>query len=270
MKIRRLQSLAAAAVVALALASGCEDGAMGPQGPMGVDGNPHAIKVLLAGATSDLNMREMVVIAYRDHMFPPGSTVHYVNLRDSVPALATFKQYDAILVWSINLMLDPVATGNRLADYADAGGGVVVAQFGLSEHAVPGAAKGPLRGRIMTQGYCPLTIGLVTGGNNPTNKQIAVSSLGFPLHPIFNFVNDGAINYFSQSDFSDPGVDPTATLLAKDTTGDNALAINAKGNIIGCNLYGGYDFQDNAVGAPPFPEGNRLLANCLIWVAGAY
>ena len=261
----------AVAIVVLIALAGCDDGGQGPTGPSGVAGTPRPIKLLLAGSTSDLDMREMIVIAIRDAMFPVGSELNYVNLKDSVPSLATFKKYDVVFVWSINPFIDPVLTGNRLADYVDGGGSVVISQFSMSEHPLPSAAKGPMRGRIMTPGYCPLTVGTVNSANdNNENKKIAVQSLDFPLHPIFNFANDDTINYFTQSDFSDPGVDGTATLLAKDTKGDNAIAINARGNIMGINLYGGYDFQDGVIGSAPFPEGNRLIANCILWVAGAY
>jgi hypothetical protein len=123
----------------------------------------------------------------------------------------------------------------------------------------------------MSPGYCPLTAGPVGAfNNNLDNKKIAIRSLDFPLHPIFNFVHDDTINYFAQSDFSDPGLDATATLLANDTTGDNAIAINATGNIIGLDMLGTWQFQDVLIGGPPFPEGNQLIANCILFVAGAY
>lgn len=46
-----------------------------------------------------------------------------------IPTLAELMQYDAVLTWSNDSHSDSVALGNVMADYADAGGGVVVAVF---------------------------------------------------------------------------------------------------------------------------------------------
>lgn len=252
----------------LVLGAGCEDGAEGPQGPAGTIGSPHAIKLLVAGAGSDNDMRDMVLVAYRDHMFPLGSQIDWINMRSSTPPLSTFMQYDVIYTWSLNLYDDAVLVGDRLADYVDAGGKLVIAQFAYSIGSVPGAEKGPLAGRVMTTGYSPLTAGSPNG--NLAEKKIDVGSLGFPLHPIFNFVHDDIIDFFAQADFGDPGLDPTATLLAQDITGDNVIAINAAGNVMGLDMLGPWDFRDPVVGVAPYPEANQLIINCILWIAGAY
>jgi hypothetical protein len=259
------------AMLALGLvlfAAGCEDGAVGPPGPAGTSGSPHAIKVLIAGAGSDTDMREMVIIAYRDHFFPLGSQIDWINLRSSTPPVSTFLAYDVVYTFSLNLYADPVLAGDRLADYVDAGGKVVITQFAYSIANIPGADKGPLKGRIMTTGYSPLTAGMPNG--NLAEKKIDVSSLDFPLHPIFNFVHDDIIDFFAQGDFGDPGLDPTATLLAKDITGDNVVAINAAGNVMGLDMLGPWDYRDQVIGVAPYPEANQLIINCILWIAGAY
>ncbi len=267
-----IRSGALAILVGLSFALfGCEEGVQGPEGSPGTTGRPRAIRLLLAGADSPQNMQAMILIAYRDRMFPLGSRIDYVDLRTSVPSVAKLSTYDVVYCWSLNPFGFPVQTGDRLADYVDAGGKLVITQFAYAIPAVPAAAKGPLRGRVMTPGYCPLTAGQVSSAtNNRFEKEIAVRSLNFPLHPVFNLANDDTITYFSQSDFSDPGLDPTATLLARDTTGDNAVAINARGTIIGLDMLGTWAFQDVVVTGPPYPESNRLIANCILYVAGAY
>jgi hypothetical protein len=59
-------------------------------------------------------------------------------------------------------------------------------------------------------------------------------------------------------------VDPTATVLATESTGMTAVAINADGNIIAVNTYGG------RLGVSTYPEMNHLIANALLFVAGAF
>jgi hypothetical protein len=51
------------------------------------------------------------------------------NPNGGTPSLATLQQWDAVLVWSNDSFDDAVALGNVLADYVDAGGGVVVSVF---------------------------------------------------------------------------------------------------------------------------------------------
>lgn len=268
MQVNRLYIVAAVILlVGLGLIAGCEDGQQGPMGPQGVAGTPRPIKLLLAGSDGNNSMRNMIFIAFRDRMFPLGSEIDYVNLTDSVPSLATLKKFDVIYVWSVNGFYNSQLTGDRLADYVDQGGRLVIAQFAYSKDLI----GRNLTGRVMSPGYCPLLEGPVGGNNNNMNKKIAIGSLDFPLHPIFNYVHDDTLNYFAQSDLSDPGLDATATLLAKDTTGDNTIAINTKGNIIGLGLMGAWWFQDfSIIGPPPYPDGNGLIANCILWISGAY
>jgi hypothetical protein len=264
----RSQLVAIVLMVLLAAVTGCEDGAQGPKGPTGEVGKPRPITLLIAGSSADIDMLEMVYIAFRDGMFPLGSQVNYVNVRDSVPSLSTFLKYEVVLVWSIARFHDATLTGNRLADYVDRGGKLVLCQ---GVYSISSSNQWELKGRVMSPGYSPLLTDVTSvDDDNNQNKKIDVLSLGYPLHPVFNLEHDGMIDFFFQSQFSDPEVETGATLLAQDTKGDNIVAINAAGNIIGLDMYGGWDFQDNVLGEAPWPEADQLIANCVMWVAGAY
>src|SRR5690606_25899803 len=48
------------------------------------------------------------------------------------PTLGELMQYDAILTFSNGTYADATTLGNNLADYVDAGGGVVVANYAVS------------------------------------------------------------------------------------------------------------------------------------------
>lgn len=56
-----------------------------------------------------------------------GFSVTAIDVQDSTPTLATLENYKAVLVWSDYGFSDPVQLGDVLAQYVDAGGGVVVA-----------------------------------------------------------------------------------------------------------------------------------------------
>lgn len=71
------------------------------------------------------------------------SSVSIFNANTGTPTLQDLMQYDAVITWSNSAYADSVALGNVLADYVDAGGGVVVAVFA---NAITGAAS-RLQGR---------------------------------------------------------------------------------------------------------------------------
>ncbi|OGC94862.1 MAG: hypothetical protein A2W25_14155 [candidate division Zixibacteria bacterium RBG_16_53_22] len=73
------------------------------------------------------------------------------NGRIGTPSLTFLQQYDAAVVWSNYAFSDPTMMGNRLADYLDSGGGVVLLQFCF-------AINWELQGRIMSS-YCPYAAG---------------------------------------------------------------------------------------------------------------
>ena len=81
------------------------------------------------------------------------------------PTLAQLEQYSAVLVYSDASFNDPVGMGNVLADYLDAGGGVVVATFGFNSDG------NGLLGRIVTGGYLPLSTGPIsTAPSSPSSR----------------------------------------------------------------------------------------------------
>jgi hypothetical protein len=60
------------------------------------------------------------------------------NAKVATPTLAQLQAYQAVLVYSDSGFIDPVALGNNLADYFDAGGRVVLAVFANTQIAVTG------------------------------------------------------------------------------------------------------------------------------------
>jgi hypothetical protein len=58
-------------------------------------------------------------------------SVDYVDCANDAPSAATLTNADAVLVYSSDFFADPIGTGDRLADFVDEGGGVVVALFAM-------------------------------------------------------------------------------------------------------------------------------------------
>ncbi|MBL0927027.1 MAG: hypothetical protein IBJ11_05155 [Phycisphaerales bacterium] len=99
------------------------------------------------------------------------AAVDIFNTAAGTPSAATLRQYDAVMVWSRDSFSDATTLGSNLADYVDAGGGVVVATFANSET----IAARQLGGRWATGGYNLITPG---GGNTfgPAQSMAAISA----------------------------------------------------------------------------------------------
>ena len=77
------------------------------------------------------------------------TAVDRYDVNAGLPSLATLLTYDSVLAYTDFIPNDPVGFGDLLADYVDAGGHVVLANFGYSDPIA-------IAGRIATPGYAPL------------------------------------------------------------------------------------------------------------------
>ncbi|MBN8597769.1 MAG: hypothetical protein J0L78_08860 [Planctomycetes bacterium] len=125
------------------------------------------------------------------------SGVGTFNLGTSTPALSVFTPYNGVISWSNTAYQNSDAVGNTLADYVDAGGGVVVSAFANLNTGF----NATIRGRWPTGGYdiCPTATlpGYTTAG--PTT---GLGALLEPNHPIARFVrrfDGGSASYRATS-----------------------------------------------------------------------
>lgn len=235
---------------------GCsgEDGAAGPAGPAG---SPQPIKVLVAGADQEATLKSFVAAAHAYGGFPMGTEIGYVDIRTVAPTLETLQDYDVVLVYTWYASSVAAAVGDVLADYVDDGGKVVLLQAAFT-------TSWGLSGRIMTAGYSPLQ--LAAGAGIVGNRNISYASLSYPLHPIFNGTDVRNLVFWSNNQISNPGLDATATLIAQDNVGANAIAINADGNVIAFGICG----SDTSWNVTTFPYVGILIANACLFLAGAF
>lgn len=119
------------------------------------------------------------------------SGVSVIHAAVTTPNAETLRPLQAVLNWSEGVYLNSVATGNALADYVDAGGGVVNTMFGnVVARSDP---KRRLGGRWITQGY-----DIVPDAALPAYQQGPQTFLGVieePQHPIASLVRhfDGGV-----------------------------------------------------------------------------
>ena len=153
------------------------------------------------------------------------STVERLNINGILPTWDAISSYDSLLVYSQSVPADPVALGNLLADYVDAGGHLVLAASDFT-------TGWQLQGRIMTAGYSPLTAGAGIALAGPLTAVV-------PTDPIFDGIGIAAVMPSSPLNGGTAGLDATATLLATDANSVNIVARNSAGNVIGVNIYPG-------------------------------
>ena len=244
------------AFVSLSLFGCGKDGEDGPAGP---DGTPQPIKILLAGAESETNLKSCVAGAFSYGAFPLGTEIDYFDIRSTAPDLATLREYDVVVVHTNSSTSVGAAVGDNLADYVDGGGKVI-----LLEYAFHSSSSLAITGRMATAGYSPFTAAAAASISG--DRYISYSSLSFPLHPIFNGTDVKNLRFFANTVTPNPGLDPTATLIALDDKGANAIAINADGNIIAMGICGATVAWDiNA-----YPYSGILVANACLFLAGAF
>jgi Immunoglobulin I-set domain/Immunoglobulin domain/Protein of unknown function (DUF642) len=168
------------------------------------------------------------------------------------PTLAQLQQYSEVLVYSDAAFNDSVGMGNVLADYVDAGGGLVVATFGFND--------GSLQGRLATGGYLPLTTGGTTSG---TELTLVADQ---PSHPILNGVT--SFNGGSSSFHNLVSTTPGASLVAHWTDGQPLVATKqlTLGRVVALNFYppssnARSDFWQAST------KGGLLMANALLYAS---
>ncbi len=90
-------------------------------------------------------------------------------------------QFNGLLSWSDNPYLNPTLTGNQLADFVDAGGGVASALFAN----INISSNFLLGGRWPTQGYDVIPQALLTGS---VTNSASLGAVLEPANPIVSFV----------------------------------------------------------------------------------
>jgi hypothetical protein len=107
--------------------------------------NPYVARILYAPSQDDDPAYRAAIGA------AAGAIVDYFDARAATPTAELLNTYGCVYTWTNAACSDPVLFGDRLADYVDQGGHVVLGEFCTY------TTGNPLGGRIMTAAYSPVT-----------------------------------------------------------------------------------------------------------------
>jgi hypothetical protein len=124
------------------------------------------------------------------------STVDVFDVATTTPSLSTLEQYAAVLVYSDAGFLDYTTLGNELAQYSEAGGGVVEAAFANATVRLGGAwATGGFEG--------------ISSAGQSSNTELTLGDVFDAASPLLNGVtsfNGGTSSFYSTGSVINGGV----------------------------------------------------------------
>ena len=217
-----------------------------------IDTNAPLVAIVGAGATdynTDIRNKLRATGLFR------GVDIISVTAADLPVTPEQLNPYDAVLVYSAQAFNDPASLGNALADFEDAGGGVVLGLYSGD------TSKYPLAGRLRDELYPPWA----ESGDNFGNFLSLVEAI--PQHPIVEGVKSfdgGQDSYYQQN----PTLTPGSTVVAKWSNGQPLVATRqvGGGRMVGLNFFPvSGDVRNYAWNSST--DGGRLMANALAWAA---
>ncbi len=211
-------------------------------------GEPSGDVLIAASASSGQPWIDDVKEKIESTGMVPGN-IDTMDIALGIPSLSDLLNYGAVLVFTdAPGAADPIGFGDNLADYVDAGGGVVLQTFYWN------LGNG---GRFITDGYSPLN----TGGQTQ-NNPMGIGTVHEPGHPVLAGVvsfDGGTSSYHNIGD-----VAPGAIAIAdwEDGRPFAAEMPGFDGRIIGLNFFAPSidvrdDFWDTA------SDGALLMANAV-------
>ncbi|MFP4600673.1 MAG: putative Ig domain-containing protein, partial [Persicimonas sp.] len=175
------------------------------------------------------------------------------------PTLADLNQYDAVLVYSWNTTFNnPTALGDVLADYVDAGGGVVASTYSAGND--PNYPDTAIEGRFVSADYIAASGGEDIYAGNLTMVADLAS------HPILagaSSFNNGSYGGHTGSVTLNPG----AVQVAHLSSGEPLVVVKdtLPGRTVMLNYLPFSTDADSSYGWDATTDGDVLLANALDW-----
>lgn len=185
--------------------------------------------------------------------------VDIIDIATTTPTLAQLQAYSAVIVWSFVNIQDSTLLGDTLADYVDAGGGVVVSVYANSTT----STNRTLQGRWLSGGY-PI---IVQAGGTTSNSVATLGTVLLPNHPVMN----GVVSFNGGSSSARP------TTLSM-TAGSSVIAEWSDGKILAAQ-HGSLPRRIDLGFFPPSnggastsywdqtTDGGKLMANALLYVS---
>ena len=184
---------------------------------------------------------------------------YFVRSGYPVPTLAQLSAYDAVLVYSDTSFNNNTAMGNVLADYMDAGGGVVLCTFAFwSTYGLS------IQGRIKTGGYLPFTVG---SQQSPGNLTLVALDPGHDILDGVSSFHGGSASYHNRPISFVSGAEQVANYNNGQPLIGAWSPPASAGSIVGLNFYppsqtARSDFWRTS------SDGGLIMGNALQWAAG--
>ena len=175
----------------------------------------------------------------------PAAEIFLAPMTSPPIPLASLVEFGCVIAWTNSSPPGPVALGDRLKEFVDAGGRVVLAIYGYSLPTDPWE----LQGGIMSPGYSPFVPQNVRLTQFPRELDFMTAVTG---HPLLSGVTE--FSYGGNSNYSQVTLDTGATLVGSDNFGVPLIGVNAAGTVTGINLYPGDAFDKS-------PGVYRVFAN---------
>jgi len=231
---------------------------------VGYDKHPEGINVAICGAPSDPSWNNDV----QAKLLATGqfNSVDIITVNTITPTLAQLQAYNSVLVYSDAIYADANALGNVMADYVDAGGGVVCAMFEIGYGSGPNPHDtAQMKGRWLAQGYYVIPR---TAQYGP--PQATLGTVYVPTHPIMQGVSTFDGGTTSARPIWTTVIPPGATRVADWSDGAPLVVTKTIAGVPRADL-GLYppssdsrsDFWVSST------DGALLMANALSWVASS-
>ncbi|MBL8858299.1 MAG: hypothetical protein JNL28_07350 [Planctomycetes bacterium] len=186
--------------------------------------------------------------------------VDIIDASTTTPSLAQLQAYTAVIVWSNVNFQNSTLLGDTLADYVDAGGGVVMTVYAVSTT----SANRFLLGRWLTGSY-PI---IVQNGGTTSTGGATLGTVHIPTHPVMN-----GVTTFSGGSIASR---PTSTTM---TAGSSVIASWSDGKIL-IAQHGVYPNRIDLGFYPPSSavsaswwdqntDGGKMMANALLYVSNS-
>ncbi len=243
---------------------------------------------LFAAAPASAGGLDVAIVAAASNTTMPENNTRFTDVRDKLvatgmfnsvsifnatqfgpgtPTLEELMAWDAVIVWSNDSFDDAVALGNVLADYVDAGGGVVVSVFANTSLNVARF----LQGRWQMGDY----IAIPQNGNF-TQGPGQMGTVLLPEHPIMQNVKsfvtrsgvtmDGMI--FGGYKPIQMGVTPGSTKVALWNNGATLVALSPNPRVVELGFHPVSSDVNEFAYWDAATDGDLLMANALVYVAG--
>ena len=233
--------------------------ALVPASAVAQDDPPEPCDVAVLGAPSSwVNNFDLQIVLAADGRL---GRIDAFELSEYTPDADDLEPYDAVLVYTEEPFADADLMGDRLADFVDEGGGVVVSAYAFS---------GPtgIGGRLVSEGYMPFT-------NTGTNSGLAGPMRMEPVIPWHETLSGVVAFYGGSGSFHSAGISltPGAEIVANWQNGQPLLATKedvGAGRVAGLNIFPPSNLFAE-VYAPAadnwtiLTEGSQLMSSSLIW-----